>query len=102
MLELIKTKKALVEDILHHVPQTRDCDRALYYVYLKIEVEHIPVTDMALQKYALAVSKEGVSPPETISRSRRKIQHEQGLYVGTRKNKRKAAAQQVREGINSI
>ena len=99
MLKSIQSVKHKVRYLLKNYPETRDDDKELWLKYLvkfhklKRKVNNSDDPYLELKKIIL---NGGVPPMESVRRVRQKYQ-EGGKYIGTKRNRRKKAAQQVRD-----
>lgn len=84
----------------------RDNDYLLCKAYEAIELKKIKMSKanwkVKLIKYIDKLVKNPLTPPETISRSRRIIQYEKGLLLGDRAIARKEAAEAIRNQIKDL
>lgn len=102
MLAEIETNKDRVREILRAVPQARDDDTVLYFIYARLHTNLMDFGVLTPTQFANKVLKSTMPPSESLSRTRRLIQNNEGLYHGEKQKKRKAAAEAVRQGIKSI
>jgi len=102
MLTQIETNKDRVREILRTVPQARDDDTVLYFMYAKLHTDLMGFNVLTPTQFANKVLQSTMPPSESLSRTRRVIQNTEGLYQGAKQKKRKAAAEVMRCGINSI
>lgn len=83
-----------VEYLLMKHPRLRDNDKELYLSYL---FWYTDIFDEVLDFEGLykKMVKGSIPPPESISRARRKIQNEKGLYKGQKQLAREKARQEM-------
>jgi|GEM_PF-3626148 len=84
----------------------RDDDYLLCKAFEAIQSKQINIKNKnwkkKLLKYVTKLQKKPLTPPETISRSRRIIQYEKGLLLGERAKARKAAAERLKNEIQDL
>ena len=102
MLELIETHKDRVRELLSKYPQARDDDTVLYFMFAREYTNLMGFRVESPGQFANRVLRSEMPPSETLSRCRRKIQNEEGLYHGSRQAKRKAAAEEVKQNIAKV
>ena len=102
MITEMQTNKSRVREILRTVPLARDDDTVLYFVYARRHTGLMVLDDLTPREFATKVFESDMPPSESLSRCRRLIQNNEGLYHGLKQAKRKAAAEAMRAGINSI
>lgn len=94
---------ALLMSVDHRL---RDDDYLLCKAFEAIESGKINIKKRCwkrkLAKYITKLTKKPLTPPETISRSRRIIQYEKGLLLGERAKARKAAAERLKNEIKDL
>jgi hypothetical protein len=71
-------------------------------MYAKIYTNLMGLSVLTPNQFANKVLQSTMPPSESLSRCRRLIQNEEGLYHGARQNKRKEAAANVRASIAKI
>ena len=93
----------LVGLLMHVDSRLRDDDYLLCKAYEAIESGMINAAKKnwrkKLVKYITKLERKSLTPPETISRSRRIIQYDKGLLLGRRAEARLAAASQFKHDI---
>ena len=99
MLQKIMNSSDKVYEILKMYPAARDSDLLLYLIYL--DLYHglsKKIGSEGFLRLLVLFSSKNVPPPESIRRNRQKIQ-ESGIFVGTKRKKRKKHAEEVRSFI---
>lgn len=99
MLTQIETNKDRVREILKQFPQARDNDTVLYFLYAKLYTNVMDTEAITPNQFANKVLVSAMPPSESLSRTRRLIQSNEGLYRGKKYEQRQAAAQEVRAGL---
>ena len=90
-------QKDLVEQLLEECPSNRDCDRKLYanVLYMQAVKEGYNPKEMSLMQFLEHFTKSEVfSHPESIRRTRAKLQEEQEGLRGEKYEKRQQYHQQ--------
>jgi len=103
MLENLIKCKDRVEYLLSTQPETRDCDKTLWLMYLFTfhnlkSIDHTSTPSLRLTEVLLASE---TPTPESIRRIRQKYQ-ESGLYVGTKRKQKLEESDKVRQWAREI
>ena len=102
MLDVIDTAKYRVREILRIYPQARDNDTVLYFLYAKLHTRLMNPNVLTPNQFANKVLASSMPSSESLSRARRLIQNNEGLYHGKFQSRRKQAADATRAGIHAI
>ena len=84
-----------VDYLLEHYERSRDDDKYLYMVYLRVFCDGTRIYSASFDAFAKYIMDGDVPIPETVSRARRKIQ-ESGKWLSQRQIARRKAEQEVR------
>ena len=103
MLENLIKCKDRVEYLLSTQPETRDCDKTLWLMYLFTfhnlkSIDRASIPSLRLTEVLLASE---TPTPESIRRIRQKYQ-ESGLYVGTKRKQKLEESDKVRQWAREI
>jgi hypothetical protein len=90
----LKTATTRVEYIMENYPKSRDNDKYLYLVYLRLFTNVTALQSASFDNFAAYIMTKEVPVPETIRRVRAKIQ-EQGRHRGEKYTARHKAAPAV-------
>lgn len=97
MLRDLKLAKHKVEYILETIPQTRDCDKTLWLVYLAAFHDlKKELGDEAYNKFKSILLDKDTCTMESIRRMRQKLQ-EEGKFQGTKRTLKLKEAEEVKE-----
>ena len=100
MINKIKNALLTVENILIVKPALRNSDNRLIANYWAIEIGAKNLEGLTAQDFLKLFSEGKLTPPESITRARRKVQEENPALQGEVYKKRHQNAKDVQRGIN--
>ena len=100
MIKKIKNALETVETLLAVKPELRDNDSRLISNFWALEIGLNEVANMKAAEFLHYFSKGNLTPAESITRARRKVQEENPSLRGATYRKRQQNAKDVQKGIN--